>query len=99
MRWRGASGRRATREVGRGCAGGDDSEGWSGESGGGDASSDVETEEDEGDHAPLKASPWGTQESGARGLRVGERAGRSGGRKVTSGTANGEETWSYHGVH
>ena len=40
-----ASGRRATREVGRGGAGGSDSEGWIGESGSSDATSDAESEE------------------------------------------------------
>ena len=44
------------------------------------------------EHAPLTALPWGTQESGARRLRVGERAGGSGGRKGTSETADWGET-------
>ena len=67
--------------------GGDDSEGWSGESGSSDVTSDAESEEVKEEPTQLMALPWGTQESGARGLRVGERAGRSGDRKVTSGTA------------
>ena len=96
--WVGASGRRATREVGRGGAGGDDSEGWSGESGSSDRKSDMESEEGKEEHAPLTASPWGTKESGARGLRVAARAGGAGGGKATSGTANGGETWSRHGA-
>ena len=65
------------------------SEGWSGDSGGSDATSDAGLEEDKEEHAPLTASIWGTQEIGARGLRVGARAGGSGDRKVTSGTADG----------
>ena len=40
----GASGRRAKREVGRVGAGGDDSEGWSGERGSSDAALDAELE-------------------------------------------------------
>ena len=54
--------------------GGDEIEGWSGESGGSDATSDMGSEEGEEEHALLTASPWGMQESGARGLRVGARA-------------------------
>ena len=46
---------------------------------------DAETEEDEEGHDMLTALPWGTQESGARGLRMGVRAGGD----VTSGTADG----------
>ena len=65
--WGGASGRRFTREVGRGGEGGEaESKGWSV---GSDATSDAETEEDEGGHAPLTTLPWGTQEIGARGLQ------------------------------
>ena len=98
--WARASGRRDTREVGRGGAGGDDSEVWSGESGSSNATSDAESESEEAEEepAPLKASPWGTQESGASGLRMGARAGGSGGRKATSGTADGGETRSRHGA-
>ena len=66
--WAGASGRRATREVGEGGAGGDNSEGRSGESGGSNATLDAESEEGKEEHALLTASPWGTQESGARGI-------------------------------
>ena len=66
--WAGASGRRATGEVGRGGAGGDDSKEWSGESGSSDAKSYAESEEGKEEHAPLTASPWGMQESGARGI-------------------------------
>ena len=94
--WAGASVRRATREVGRGGAGRDDSEGWSGTSGSSDATSDAESEEVEEEPALLTASPWGTQESGASRLRVGARAGGSGGGKATSGTADRGETRSRH---
>ena len=72
--------------------------GWSRESGSSDATSDAESEEGKEEHAPLTASPWGTQESRARGLRVGARSSGSGGGKVTSGTADGGETRSRHGV-
>ena len=89
--WVGASVCRATKEVGRVGAGGDDSEGWSGERGSSDAALDAELEEGKEEPALLTALTWGTQESGARGLRVGARAGGSGGGKVTSGTANGGE--------
>ena len=85
--WARASGRRVTREVGRGGAGGDNSEGWSGESGSSEATLDAESEEAEEEPAPLTTSPWGTQESGARGVRGDARAGGSNGRKVTSATA------------
>ena len=78
--------------MGRGGVGRDDSEGWSGEIGSSDVTSDAESEEAEEEPAPLTASPWGTQESGASGLQMGARAGRSGGRKATSGTAGGGET-------
>ena len=43
--WERASGRRATRKVVRGSAGGDDSEGWSRESGSSDVTSEAESEE------------------------------------------------------
>ena len=69
--WGGASGLSATREVGGGGTGGAESEGWSGERGESDAASDAGTEKGEGEHAPLMTSPWGTQGSGARGLRGG----------------------------
>ena len=60
---------------------------------------DAETEEEEeGYHAPLTALPWGTQESGARGLLVGARAGRSDDGKGTSATADGGETRGRHGA-
>ena len=68
--------------------GGDESEGWSGESGGSDATSDAESWEGEEEHSPFTASPWGTQESGGRGILVGVRASGSGGGKVTSRTAD-----------
>ena len=93
----GASGRRATREVGRGDAGGDDREGWSRESGSSDAISDADSEEVEEDQPLLMALPQGMQKSGARGLQMGVRAGGRGGGKATSGTADGEETRRRHG--
>ena len=40
---------------------GDQKRGMSRESGGSHTASDAGTEEDEGDHAPLTALPWGTQ--------------------------------------
>ena len=43
--WAGASGSRATRDVGGGGAGGDDSKGWSEESGRSNLTSDAESEE------------------------------------------------------
>ena len=58
--------------------------------------SDAESEEAEEEPAPLTASSWGTQESGASGLRMGAWASGSGGGKVTSGTADGGETRSCH---
>ena len=57
---------------------------------------DAETEEEEGDHAPLTALPWGMQESGERGPQEDARAGGSNGRKGTSATANGGETRGRH---
>ena len=94
----GESDRRVTREVGRGDAGGDNSKGCIGESGSSDKTSDAESEEGKEEPALLTASPWGTQESGERGLWVGGRSGRSGGKKTTSGTADGGETWRRHGA-
>ena len=73
----GVSGHRALREVGRGGAGEDESKRWSGESRRSDVTLDAGTEEDEVDHAPLTASPWGMQESGARGLQGDARDGGS----------------------
>ena len=94
--WGGASGRRGPRAVGRGGEGGEAKiEGWSG---GSDTTSDAETEEDDWGHTPLTASPWGTQESGARGLRGDARAGGSDGRNVTSATADEGETRGRHGA-
>ena len=87
--WARASGRKATREMGRGGAGGDNSEIWSGESGSIDATSDAESEEAGEEPALLTASSWSTQESGASGLRMGARADGSGSGNATSGTANG----------
>ena len=84
--WGGASGRRGPREVGRGGEEEAESEGWSG---GSDATSDVETEEDEGGHASLTVSPCGTQESGERGQQGDVRAGGSNSGKGTSTTADG----------
>ena len=68
--------------------GGDESKGWSRESGSSDVTSDVELEEAAEEPAPLTALPWGTQESGTSRLRMGTQAGGSGGGKATSGTAD-----------
>ena len=67
-----------------------ESEVWSGRS---DDASDAETEEEGWGHNMLTALPWGTQESGARGLRVDAWAGGSDGRKAPSVTANKAGTW------
>ena len=61
--------------------------GWSGESGSSDDTSDAESEEGEEEHAPLTASPWGTQKRAVSGLRMHTRAGGSGDGKATSRTA------------
>ena len=79
------------REVGGGGARGAESEGWSGNS----RESDAKLEEE---HALLATSPWVTQESGARGLRGGARAGGSGGGNVTSGTADEGGAQGRHGA-
>ena len=81
-----------------GGGGGGKSKGWSGDSGGSESTLETGSEEEEEDHVPLTASPWGTQESGARGLQVGARAGGSVSGKVTSGKADGRGTWSRHGA-
>ena len=70
-------------------------EGWSGRS---DATLDSETEEDDWGHALLTSSSRGTQESGARGLRVVARDGRSDGQNVTSTKDNEGETRGHHGA-
>ena len=57
---------------------------------------DVESEEAKEEPSPLTASPWGTQEIVASGLRVGARASGSGGGNATSGTADGGETRRRH---
>ena len=72
-----------------------ESEVWSGRS---DDASDAETEEEGWGHNMLTASPWGTQESGARGLRVVARAGGSNGRRPPSATANEADTRGRHGA-
>ena len=96
--WAKASSHRSTMDIRRGGVGGGNSEGWNGESGSSNATSDSESEEGEEEPSPLMASPWGTQESGESELRVGARAGGSGGRKATSGTADGGKTWICHGA-
>ena len=48
-------------------------------------------------HKTLTASPWGTQESGARGLRVDARAGGSDSRKAPSATADEAGRGTYMG--
>ena len=78
--------------------GGDDSEGWSRESGSSDATLDPESEEAKEEPAPLTPSTWGMQESGASRLRMGARASRSSGRNTTSGTADVGERRSRHGA-
>ena len=55
-------------------------------------------EEDEGEHSPLTTSPWGTQESGARGLRGDARDGGSNVGKGISETADRGWTWGRHGA-
>ena len=93
-----ASGHRSPMEVGRGGEGETENEGWSEESGGRDATSDAEMEEDEGRHAPLTASLWNMQESEGRGLRVDARDGGSDGGKGTSATADRGEMQGRHEV-
>ena len=51
---------------------------------GSDAILDVDAEDNVWGHAPLTASPWGTQDRGERGLPVDVRAGGSDGWKVPS---------------
>ena len=55
---------------------------------GSDDSLAAETEEEGWGHAPLMTLPWGTQESGARGLQVNAQACRSDGQKAPSATAD-----------
>ena len=50
--------------------------------------SEAESEKGEEEHALLTASPWGTQESRARGLQVGDRASSSIGGKAAMGRKN-----------
>ena len=71
---------------------------------GSDDKSDEETEEDGmpagevgGSEDTLTASPWGTQESGAGGLRVDARAGRSDERKPPSASDGKAGTRGRHG--
>ena len=94
----GARGCRAPKKVGRGGEGEGGSEVWIGESGGSDATSDAEMEDDEGILAPLTASPWDTQESGGRGLQGDARDGGSDDGKGTSATADRGETRGRHGA-
>ena len=94
--WGRASGHRAPREVGRGGEGGEDkSEEWSG---GSYATLETETREDDLGHNPLTASPWGTQESGARGKQGVAIAGGSDGRNITFATADEAATRGHHGA-
>ena len=76
------------------------SEGWSG---GSEGESTEETEEDgvtKGEPGrsrdTLTTSPWGTQESGTGGLRVGAQADGSDARKSPSAAANEAETRGRH---
>ena len=92
----GASGRRVPREEGRsGEKGEAKSKGWIGRS---DDASDTDTEEEGWGHATLTVSPWGTQESGLRGLLADARAGGSDGRKSPSETADEAGTRGCHGA-
>ena len=99
----GASGRRGLREEGRGGTGeGAESQGWSGRS---DKALEAETEEDRmtaGEQGlgnnTLTESPWSTQESGSRGIRVDARAGRSDERKSPSATADEAGMRGRHGA-
>ena len=79
-----------------------ESEGWSG---GSERESSEETEEDEMTEGEprrsgetLTALSWVTQESGAGGLQVEARAGRSDARKAPSAAANKAETQGCHGA-
>ena len=67
-------------------------------SGGSDDASDPETEERGWGHATLTAASWGTEEIGARGLRVDARAGGSDGRKAPSATADKAGPRGRHGA-
>ena len=92
----GASSRRDPREEARSGEGEEaESEGWSG---GSDNTLDAETEEEGWGHATLTVSPWGTQERGARGLRVDARVGRSDGQKAPSATTIKAGTRGHHGA-
>ena len=92
----GASVRRGLQEDVRSVKGGEaDSEGWSGES---DDALYLEMEEEGWKNDSLTALPWGTQESGARGLRVDVRAGESDVRKSPSATADKAGMRGRHGA-
>ena len=96
----GASGRKATREVGGGGAGEDGSKDWSRESGGSNETSDTRTEEDEGDTPPADGVAKGnTRKRGERATWVCEgrrerrtechlRNGQQGGRQAAMGQGN-----------
>ena len=99
----GASVHKGPQEEGRGGTGeGAESEGWSG---GSDKALYAEMEEDGmpagelgGSNNTMTASPWGMQESGAGGLRVDARAGRSNERKAPTATADKAGTQGRHGA-
>ena len=99
----GASSRRGLQEDGRSGTGERAKiEGWSG---GSDNASNAETDEDglpaweQGwGNDTLTASPWGTQEIGAGGLRVDAWAGGSDGQKAPSVTADKAGTQGRHGA-
>ena len=78
-----------------GEGGGGKSEGWSGRS---NDTSEAETEEEGWGHNTMTALPWGTQESGVRGLQVDARAGKSDGQKAPSATADKVGTRGRHGA-
>ena len=91
-----ASGRRGPWEEGRsGKRGEAESEGLSG---GSNATSDADMEEEGWGQDTLMVLPWGTQESGARGLQVDAQAGGSDGRKAPSVTAEEAGTGDRHGA-
>ena len=92
----GASGRRGPREEGRSGEGGEaESKGCSGRS---NDASDAEMEGEGWIHNTLTALPWGTQESGARGLRVDARASGSDGQKPPSAMADEAGKRGRHGA-
>ena len=72
-----------------------DSEGWSGRS---DNALDAETEEEGWGQDTLTVLPWGTQESGVRGIWLDVWSVGSNGRKAPSATADEAGTRGRHGA-